>query len=521
MPSTTEEVAAIPIPSRAPKQTNFDWTAVPPSPKITPFQRFIHGVDWASSPLGPMQTWPAQLRQMVMLVVADPSPAVIYWDNEEGIEEAIVYNEAYVPLIGQKHPSLQGQDPRIGFSEIWDTFTDILRRGRDDFETVVQKSQPLMLERHGFLEETWFSWKFVPIVGPHGYVVGSYATVIEVTREVILDRRVSTIRSIDEQMNLAIDLNDLWTRIAVGIQPNQRDIPVVLLYSCDILLDPTSLEHSPPQDRKICRLEGSLGIEPENPAVPKLIDIHKQNSGMSDAIREAMSTGRPKPFRLEDGFLAPEIFEAAKFRGWEIPCRKAVICPIKSALTKRILGVIILVLNPRRPFDEDYQNFVDLFMQQTSTAASRLRLSEQLTLRTIDLKQSETKFSRFASRAPVGLAIFTSIGELTYANEGWYNMTKFSKDVVEAFSWITSIIEEDQNLVAEWWDQILKQKTSVKIQYRLKATQVAPDSNITPTTVLVSQISLLQVYLSCLLVVHHAHLGWQQTIEHDSRLYGL
>lgn len=140
---------------------------------VTPFQQFILDVDWEKSPIGPMKDWPAQLRQMVLLVVQDPAPAVVYW----GDEATIVYNEPYTHLIGEKHPALQGQDPSIEFAEIWDHFETLLARQRDTAETTVEANAPLLLFRHGFLEETYFSWKFVPIIGDDGWVVGSHATV--------------------------------------------------------------------------------------------------------------------------------------------------------------------------------------------------------------------------------------------------------------------------------------------------------------------------------------------------------
>lgn len=64
------------------KRKLFDWISEPNTESITPFQRFILDVDWRNSPLGPIQQWPAQLRQMVLLVVQDPSPAVICKDNQ-------------------------------------------------------------------------------------------------------------------------------------------------------------------------------------------------------------------------------------------------------------------------------------------------------------------------------------------------------------------------------------------------------------------------------------------------------
>jgi hypothetical protein len=94
----------------------FDWTRDAAPEDLTAFQKFLRAdIVWENSPLGPMNQWPDQLRQMVLLIVADPNPAVVYW----GDSQAIVYNEAYIPLIGEKHPGLQGQDPRVGgFAEI-------------------------------------------------------------------------------------------------------------------------------------------------------------------------------------------------------------------------------------------------------------------------------------------------------------------------------------------------------------------------------------------------------------------
>lgn len=53
----------------------FDWISEPRPQNLTPFQQFTVDVDWGKSPLGPMANWPAQLRQMVLLVFQDPSPA--------------------------------------------------------------------------------------------------------------------------------------------------------------------------------------------------------------------------------------------------------------------------------------------------------------------------------------------------------------------------------------------------------------------------------------------------------------
>jgi hypothetical protein len=192
----------------------FDWISHPDvyTYTLTPFQRFVLELDWTKSPLGLISTWPTQLKDMVLLVMADPTPAVVYW----GDEATIVYNEPYTQLIGSKHPSLQGQDPKIGFAEIWDHFEELLSKQRETGRTVLQSDALLLLNRCGFLEETYFSWKFVPIIGPEGWVVGSHATVVEVTRQVISDRRSETVRSLSRYLSESSSIEQLWTGIIKG-----------------------------------------------------------------------------------------------------------------------------------------------------------------------------------------------------------------------------------------------------------------------------------------------------------------
>lgn len=162
-------------PSPKSRRKVFDWISDPRN--LTPFQdSIVNGVDWNKSPLGPMRDWPVQLKQMVLMIVADPSPAVVYW----GDDATIVYNEAYTSLIQQRHPALQGQDPSIVFPELWDYFARLLANQRENCETVVEEEAMVLIQRKGYLEEAYFSWRFIPIVGNDGYVVGSYATVVEV-----------------------------------------------------------------------------------------------------------------------------------------------------------------------------------------------------------------------------------------------------------------------------------------------------------------------------------------------------
>lgn len=99
----------------------FDWTRLPVSDNLPPHIQFARSVDWAATPLGPIEQWSADLRQMCNLIMASPHPAAMYW----GDDLVAIYNEAYVLLAGQKHPKLMGQSYRQAWSEIWDDVKDV------------------------------------------------------------------------------------------------------------------------------------------------------------------------------------------------------------------------------------------------------------------------------------------------------------------------------------------------------------------------------------------------------------
>jgi len=61
--------------------------------------------DWSATELGPPATWPQSLRSIVALIFASGKPMFVVW----GPSRTLLYNDAYVPLLGSKHPSALGQ----------------------------------------------------------------------------------------------------------------------------------------------------------------------------------------------------------------------------------------------------------------------------------------------------------------------------------------------------------------------------------------------------------------------------
>lgn len=64
----------------------------------------LRDFDWSSTPLGPLQSWPQSLRTSVNFMFAARQPVYVAWGNELWS----MYNDSYLPIVGDKHPIAMG-----------------------------------------------------------------------------------------------------------------------------------------------------------------------------------------------------------------------------------------------------------------------------------------------------------------------------------------------------------------------------------------------------------------------------
>ncbi|CRK13695.1 hypothetical protein BN1708_017196, partial [Verticillium longisporum] len=145
---------------------------------------------------------------MANMVMGSPHPAALYW----GPEFVTIYNEAYIELAGQKHPSLMGMRYADAWSEIWDDLQPIMQSAWDSGQSTLKNDNQLFIDRHGFTEEAFFSWSLVPLVGSDGEVVGIYNPAFENTRRKVNERRMLTLREVGEKTAAARDVRSFWPR---------------------------------------------------------------------------------------------------------------------------------------------------------------------------------------------------------------------------------------------------------------------------------------------------------------------
>jgi hypothetical protein len=64
----------------------------------------IRGYDWSATPLGRPENWPQSLRSAVSILLPSKAQIVLFW----GSKLITLYNDAYRPVLGAKHPQALG-----------------------------------------------------------------------------------------------------------------------------------------------------------------------------------------------------------------------------------------------------------------------------------------------------------------------------------------------------------------------------------------------------------------------------
>lgn len=257
-----------------------------------------------------------------------------------------------------------------------------------------------------------------------------------------------------------------------------------------------------------CVLEGTLGVPAGHKTAVSPLDLKTSDDGFAPYLRESMKTDRPVLLTTEEGTLSYDLIDGLEWRGFGDPCRAAVVFPIHPTTGESIPGFLVMGVNPRRPYDDDYSLFIQLLSRQLATsmastmlfeeeirrgqraarlaALDRQELSKQLDLRTQEAVESETKFTRMAEFAPVGMFIASSSGDITYSNDMWWQISRHPRSENSASTWMESIKEEDQEGVKQIWKKVTQETTSATHEFRFKTPWVDPNGNRGNTWVLMS-----------------------------------
>ncbi len=364
--------------------------------------------NWSQTPLGKVSGWPQSLLSALSICLNSNFPIAIYW----GKELTLLYNDAWSPIPGNKHPLSLGKAAKEVWPEIWDALEPQFQKAFSGIPGG-SKNALLPMERHGYTEECYFDFTFTPIYGEGGNVEGVFNAVIETTNTILNERQLETLRALSNLESHSKNVDEILNAASRALENNNKDFPFGIIYK--IL-----------EDKKIAVPLSYSGVDEKQTVFPNEINLDKPSADTSNFYNAyttkeiIVSENNKRRINLPTG-------------GWEKEATHFVHIPIVSQQSKAPIAIFSAALNPFRKFDAAYQQFAQLISDQISTEVNNVLVLEEQKKRAealAEIDKAKTAFFTNIShefRTPLTLMLGTLEELLKKKN----NVSDAEKDMIE------------------------------------------------------------------------------------------
>jgi signal transduction histidine kinase/CheY-like chemotaxis protein len=346
----------------------------------------LASVDWSASPLGPSSQWPLELLTAVRALMPSRLPIMICW----GEDLVQIYNDAFAPLLAQKHPAAMGQRAPDCWAEEWQRIGPLVEDFMAGGRTLFNEELPLFLNRHGYLEETYWSFSVNVIPGADSERQGLMLLAIDDTARVVSNRRLSTIHELSVMSTAGMmSLGEVCQAALKVMSRNRQALPFAAIY----LREGSEL-----------RLVASYGESQGRPVFPGTIAEDAENT-----VARVARTGLREVLDHLEKVADVGNIDASPL-GKAVPT-SAMLIPLLLSGEAEALGVLVLGVNPYRAIDAEYHNFFELASRQLGTLLTDARAYQDQRGRAemlAALQESRTRFFQNVShefRTPLTLVL--------------------------------------------------------------------------------------------------------------------
>ncbi len=310
--------------------------------------RAVNAVDWSATPLGPVSAWPPAIRTAVRICLASQFQILVL----AGPDLRYIYNDASIPIFGNKHPAALGQRVADVWPEAWDTIEPVLSTVLATGQAVRQDDWLLVLNRNGYPEEAYFTLSYSPILCEAGAAVGVFVAAMETSRRVLGERRQRTLGELATQVALGGVGEQTLEPVRQALAGNPYDLPLTALY--------VATPGSGFAEQAFC-----TGLKGSCAGVPKRVAWPAAEREGAHPLSHLANAFEPV---LVDG--ADLLGPSDCLGGWPESPRQVLALPF-TAPGQTIPHAFMLVgLNPRAPFDAEYRHFIDTIASLVATAVA-------------------------------------------------------------------------------------------------------------------------------------------------------
>ena len=319
----------------------------------------MRATDWSKTKLGPIDAWPQSLRTMLGVVLGSRFPMLLWW----GPDLLHLYNDAYRPILRDKHPASLGAPAAEVWAEVWDVAGPMARSVQEGGPATWTEDLQLFINSGGIAEETYFTFSYSPVPGDDGRVGGILNTVQETTAKVQSERQIRMLAEVAGRASQAKSEVEACHTVVEVLSGNTLDLPFVQLYAID-----------------------------EGTAEPRLVAGNEQQ-------------GRAWPF--------PE----ARTEQEVVVENRAIVLPLFLAGHAAPDGFLVAGLSPHRALDERYRRFFRSTANQVTNVIAKARAFEHLA----EMDRAKTVFFSNVShefRTPLTLILGPVEDALAHAPRG-------------------------------------------------------------------------------------------------------
>lgn len=397
----------------------------------------IRDKDWSNSVLGNPDDWPLNLKYALNICLNSAFPMGLYW----GKDRIFFYNDAYRPIMGEKHPWAIGRKATETIPEVWAElqyeFENVFKEG----VSIRKENTLLIMQRHGYNEECYFDYSLSPIWNDDGTVDGIFNTIIETTYEVINNRRNHLLNELAKHSNDSKSIEE----------------------ECEVL---TNLFENYPQDIAfhILYLRNPKTNRFEAKTYSKLVkEEHLNKNWPFEQVLEN------EEMQLE--FLGSYINNIKDPR-WNENCVEACLIPVGDS--NDLEGVLIVGLSPRKRFGINYKSFLKSIEVHVKTSLINARSFEQKAYNQRIIEENEQRLKIAIETTHIGAWDYNPVSDHLICSNRTREILGIPMDgKMHLSDVVEQICDEDKGIMTRAIAKALDNVSSgvLDVEYRLKKKQ--------------------------------------------------
>ncbi len=314
----------------------------------------IRAFDWTKTSLGEVKNWPQSLKTCVRIILTSRQPMFVWW----GKELINIYNDAYLSIIGGKHPDALGKPASYVWSEIWDQVGPRAATVMENNEGTYDEALLLIMERNGYPEETYYTFSYSPVPGDNGGTDGIICANTDDTDRIIDARQLRTLKDLGKYIIDCKGNSEVYERTIKVLQQNTQDFPAAVIYEVT------------EEGRLLQQVKKYLADLPQN-FTPETINLEERGEKLK-VLKQVIETSK---IGVIDNLI--ETYGDLPKGPWAQSPDKFVVIPIKHSSQKIPFAILGVTLNPYRLADEKYTSFFQLVADQLATGLANVHAYEE------------------------------------------------------------------------------------------------------------------------------------------------